>query len=162
MPVLNRSKPDPPGAWRRFAAPEPKQRGLPGPTVAKERISRGRPRLCGLASPAAEPSIRKRLRALHAKTLTVETIFRGVTTVRRVIYAQHTALARDHGWPATGGLEFLFCSTARYACARAVEAILGWIAFVMGIVHARHTPGTLDDTGSAARQLFRSATGFCL
>jgi hypothetical protein len=79
---------------------------------------------------------RKRLWALYAKTLAIESIFRGIATVRRVIYAHHAALACNHGWPAARRLDFLFCSATRHARARAIEAILGRIAFVVGVVHA--------------------------
>jgi len=55
--------------------------------------------------------------------------------------------------PPQGCLTFCsppFPSAARYAHAGAVEAILGWIALVVGVVDARHSSGAFDDAGSAA------------
>ena len=83
-------------------------------------------------------------------SLAIESIPRGVAVVGRVIHAYHAALALNPGGSAAGLLNFLFRSAARYAQARAVEATLGWIALVVGVVDARHASGAFDDAGPAA------------
>jgi len=65
-------------------------------------------------------------------SLAIESVPRGVAVVGRVIHAYHAALALDPGGSAAGLLNFLFRSAARYAQAGAVEAILCWIALVVG------------------------------
>jgi hypothetical protein len=89
----------------------------------------------------------------HAHALTVNSVFGGIAGIRRIIDADHAALAYNPGRTGTRLLDFAY----RFPChtySRAISAFFGGVTLVGGVVYALHSSWALNCTGPGAG-LFR-------